>query len=377
MNYGVKMSFFGLILKNPFRNKTRAFLAITGISIGIATIIALGLVTDGLKLSTESTLKAGDADFTISEANSMGFGASYIDVERIDDIKQIDGIKNVVGVFMTAYPMDTGVFMLMGINANDLSIAGVEILEGKPFTNGSTNEVILGKKASKTLDKQVGDQIIFHDETFTITGIYETGNIWEDGGAFMSISTLQNLSNQEAKISMMFVKIDDNASLDEVTNLVDEKYSNELTTIKSVEEFNKVNKGLSTIETATWAISVLAILIGGIGVVNTMIMSVYERTREFGVLKAIGWKNKRILTMIIGESLVITIIAAAIGMMLGVVIVNLILMVPSVGGFIEPVHSINLFVRGFIIALFVGIIGGIYPAYRATRLSPTEALRYE
>jgi putative ABC transport system permease protein len=374
---GDKMSFWGLILKNPFRNKTRTALAIMGISIGIATIIALGLVTDGLKLSTESTLKAGDADFTVTEANSMGFGASNIDQEKIENISQIEGVSNVVGVLMNAYPLDTGVFILMGINSENLGIAGVELLEGRSFTTNSTNEVILGKKASETLDKQIGDTIDFYGEEFTVTGIYETGSLWEDGGAFMSLSTLQDLSNKDEKISMMFVKIQDQASLEEVTSQVDAKYSDELSTIKSVEEFNNVNKGLDTIDTATWAISVLAILIGGIGVINTMIMSVYERTREFGVLKALGWKDKRILTMIIGESLVITIIAALVGMVLGVVGVNLILMVPTVGGFIEPVYSLELFLRGLGIALVVGVLGGIYPAYRATRLSPTEALRYE
>jgi len=371
------MSFLGLILKNPFRNRTRTILAIVGISIGIATIIALGLVTDGLKKSTEGTLKAGDADFTVTEANSMGFGASNIDEQTIDDLKGISGVKNVVGVLMNAYPMDTGIFILMGIETDNLNLAGVEILEGRPFTSNSTNEVILGKKASETLEKKVGDEITFYGRQFTVTGIYETGSIWEDGGAFMSLSTLQNLSNKEGKISMMFVKINEQSSLDQVTSQIDQKYSNELTIIKSVEEFNKVNKGLDTIDTATWAISILAILIGGIGVVNTMIMSVYERTREFGVLKALGWRDRRILTMIICESLVITVIAAAIGMVLGVLAVNLILMIPTVGGFIEPVYSVGLFIKGMIIALLVGVIGGIYPAYRATRLSPTEALRYE
>src|SRR5690606_5420607 len=99
--------------------------------------------------------------------------------------------------------------------------------------------------------------------------------------------------------------------------------------------------------------------------------------REFGVLKALGWRDRRILTMIICESLVITVIAAAIGMVLGVMAVTIILMIPTVGGFIEPVYSVGLFIKGMIIALLVGVIGGIYPAYRATRLSPTEALRYE
>jgi putative ABC transport system permease protein len=176
---------------------------------------------------------------------------------------------------------------------------------------------------------------------------------------------------------MIFVKIDNDAQLQDVTDSIENTYSNKLTTIKSVDDFNRVNKGLSSIDTASWAISLLAILIGGIGVINTMVMSVYERTREIGVLKAVGWKDKRILTMIMGESLVLTIFAALIGIIMGVVAVNLILLSPSVGGFIKPVYSPLTFIKGFGVAILVGLIGGLYPAYRASRLSPTEALRYE
>jgi putative ABC transport system permease protein len=201
--------------------------------------------------------------------------------------------------------------------------------------------------------------------------------MWEDGGGFMSLSRLQNLDSKQKQVSMIFVKLDKHADLEEVTKMIDKTYPDELVTIKTIEDFNKVNKGLETIDTASWAISLLAILIGGIGVVNTMIMSVYERTREIGVLKAVGWKNRRIMSMILGESLVLTLIAFLIGLIIGVTAVEMLLKLPSMGGFITPVYSIDLFMKALGIAIFVGVLGGLYPAYRASHLSPTEALRYE
>ncbi|BDZ70776.1 ABC transporter permease [Methanobacterium petrolearium] len=371
------MSFLSFIVKNPFRNRTRSILAIVGIAIGIATIVALGIVTDGLKESTESTLKAGQADFTITKANSGGFFSSTLNQSYVGEVQNITGVKEAVGVLVNTYSLNGDAFILMGISPDKLELANINLQEGNAFTSNGSNELILGKRASQSLNKHVGDTVTLFGSDFKITGIYETGNMWEDGGAFLNLEKLQNLTDNQGKVTMIFVKIDNDAQLQDVTDSIEDTYPNKLTTIKSVDDFNRVNKGLSSIDTASWAISLLAILIGGIGVINTMVMSVYERTREIGVLKAVGWKNKRILTMIMGESLVLTIFAALIGIIMGVVAVNLILLSPSVGGFIKPVYSPLTFIKGFGVAILVGLIGGLYPAYRASRLSPTEALRYE
>ena len=137
-----------------------------------------------------------------------------------------------------------------------------------------------------------------------------------------------------------------------------------------------MNNGLEVINSGAWAVSLLAILVGGIVVIVTMMKAVGERTREIGVLRAIGWTQKRILAMIIGESLVISLIAIVVGLAIGIGIVELISTMQLMRG-IVPSFSTLLLLKGVGVALFLGIVGGLYPAYRASRLSPTEALRYE
>ncbi|MCC7558305.1 MAG: ABC transporter permease [Methanobacteriaceae archaeon] len=383
------MSYLSLILKNPFRNKTRSSLAIIGIAIGIATIVGLGLLTGGLKASTESTLKAGAAEITVVQANSgMGIVGSTgtIDESRVADIQELSGVKDVAGVLTTTY-MDSnssggsfrsGQIFITGINSNKLNLANIESVNGTIFSNGNTNEIIMGKTASENLNKTVGDTINLFGTEFKITGTFESGNIMTDSGIFMSLDTLQSLTNKTGTVSTIYVKIADNANVTTVSKAIDNAYPNELSASSAAAQANRMNEALSTIDTATWAISLLAIFIGAVGVINTMIMSVYERTREIGVLKAVGWKERRILGMILGESIVLTLIAAVVGSILGIVAVTVgLMLISNVGSVITPVYSVDLFLRAFAVALFVGIIGGIYPAYRASRLPPTEALRYE
>ncbi|WP_335645298.1 ABC transporter permease [Methanobacterium subterraneum] len=370
------MSFLTFILKNPFRNKTRSALAIVGIAIGIATIIALGIVTDGLKESTQSTLKSGGSDFTVTEANSPGLGSSKINESRVNDLKNFQGVDDAVGVLIVNRVVGGDLFTVMGIEKQSLTVGEINIIDGNEFSENG-DEIIIGKRASPSLNKTVGDTVKLFSQEFKIVGIFETGSMWEDAGSFMSLPLLQELAEKPDEVSMIFVKIKPDSNLEEITSKVEGNYTDELVTIKTIEDFNRVNKGLETIDSAAWAISLLAILIGGIGVINTMVMSVYERTREIGVLKASGWKNHRIMMMIIGESVVLTLVSYIIGLIIGVGVVELILSSPSMGSFIQPVYSAELFLKALGIAFLVGVIGGLYPAYRASRLAPTEALRYE
>ena len=199
-----------------------------------------------------------------------------------------------------------------------------------------------------------------------------------DNGILMPLSTLQNLTSNNGKVSDVLVKVTDNANVTSVSNSITSTYPNELSTTTAASSADRINQGLGFIDTASWAISLLAIFIGAVGVINTMVMTVYERTREIGVLKAVGWKDSRILGMILGESIVLTLLAFVIGSIIAVVGVEVLLtLVPSVGNVITPSLSIDIFLRAFAVAVIVGVIGGLYPAYRASRLSPTEALRYE
>ena len=396
------MKFRSLIFKNIFRNKSRSILAVIGIAIGVAAVVGLGLITDDLTQSTESALTAGAADFSvINSTNSQsgsgggpGFGNNQlISQATVGQISQVKGVSSAVGELRTSTNLgnttntstnsssSTGfgadfrsMTSIIGIDSSDLSMDDIAMTNGTAFSND--NQVIIGQTAAQRLNKTVGNTITISNKTFTVTGIYETGNFMDDRGIAMSLTALQNLTGDTGQVSLILVKASNGTDPTALANTIQQNYPNDLSTSTSLSGNNRMNNGLQVISSGAWAVSLLAILIGGIIVIVTMMKAVSERTREIGVLRAIGWTQRRILGMIIGEALVLSVIAVVVGLLLAVGIVELISLTHLLRG-VNPSFSLLLILKGIGVALFLGIIGGIYPAYRASRLSPTEALRYE
>ena len=377
------MSFISLIFKNPFRNKSRALLAIIGIGIGIGTIVALGSITAGLTQTMNETLSVGGADFSIlsKESDAMGtpYGTATIDEKWLNQIKNINGVKNVEGVYIGMMPIENNPYaMLIGIDPNNdfnVSSMKIKITKGRTIKDDS-KELLIGKLASEDFNKTVGDNITIKNVKFTIVGVFESGDPSQDGGLLTSIKDVQNVMDDAGKVSILYVYVESGVDVEKVTKEIGNKYGDNLSTVTSITEIEMVAESLDMVNAASWGISLLAIVIGGIGIINTMIMSVYERTREIGVLKAVGWKGSRILGMILGESLVLTFTAGIVGSLIGILGIELLTYLNILGA-MAPVYNIETFAQAFGVAIVVGLIGGFYPAWRASRLPPTEALRYE
>ncbi len=369
------MSFLKFILKNPFRRKTSAILAIVGIAIGIIVIVALGGITDGLVNTFEDTIHAGGADFQISgkETGDSAYGTNTINASWTDKIAEVPGVDEAYPIYVVLTSVgDDYMNTLIGINPNGTELADLSIKEGRIMDDGK-NEVILGEIYADDNNYSVGDNIKVDGEEFEIVGIYQSGDSNMAGGVFTSISKVGELMDDEDSISNIYVKVNKGEDPQAVADRIDEKYGDNITTITSVMEMEQMASMLDMLQASTWAISLLAIVVGGLGIINTMLMSVFERTREIGVLKAVGWSNRKILTMIVGESLVITILSAIIGSVIGFSACTL--LAPMIG--IDPLFTPKIFVQAFSVAIVVGIIGGLYPAIKAVKLPPTEALRYE
>jgi putative ABC transport system permease protein len=174
---------------------------------------------------------------------------------------------------------------------------------------------------------------------------------------------------------MYMVKIHDPSQAREVVEIINTQFPEVHASLTG--EFAEQMPDFEAIDAMMAAISFLAIFVGGLGVMNTMLMAVLERTREIGVLRALGWRRRRILGMILQEAVLLGILGGFTGILIALGLGFLFSKTPMVGEMLAPVWEMDIFIRAIAIALFLGILGGIYPAIRATRLQPIEALRYE
>ena len=262
---------------------------------------------------------------------------------------------------------------ILGIEASKLSLAGIDELNGTAFEDNS-KEAIIGSQYAMMNNLSIGDNITIHNTEFEITGIYETGSMFADSTIYVPIDTLQNISECD-EYSSVLVKTAEDANDTIISDKIKDKFY-DLSTLTSDEISSMMTNVTGILNTASLAVSGLAIIVGAIGIINTMVMTVYERTKEIGVLKSIGWKPRRILLMIMGETLVLTILSGIVGSVFGILISEIGVMLLDAGDF-SLGYDPQAFILAFGITIFVGLIGGIYPAYKASKLAPTEALRYE
>jgi putative ABC transport system permease protein len=371
------MSFLALILKNLLRQPVRTGLAILGIGIGITTIVALGAITGGLKGSMEDVISPGESDFIVGQRGTADFTFSTVTEQELAAVKAVPEVEWAHGMLVHVSRVGNNpFFVIAGMIPEELAETDPEIIEGTLISPGATSEIILGERAASDLDVTVGDELSIDASTFTVVGIHRSSTVWLDSGALAPLEQVQELARKPDVVTIAYVKVVDSADPRDVAVMIEEEIPT-LVAIASVADFGEIDQGFEMLDAANLAISLLAVGIGAIGVMNTMIMSVFERTREFGVLRAVGWSGQRIIRMIIGEAIVLCVIAAVVGMVLGILAAQAILLIGTVSNFLQLAYTPEIFVRALAVAVIVALVGAAYPVFRAIRLSPMEALRHE
>jgi putative ABC transport system permease protein len=238
---------------------------------------------------------------------------------------------------------------------------------------------------ARNLGKKVGDALEIEGQDFRVVGIFESFNVFENGSAVVLLSDLQQLMDRPGQVTGFQVVLADTpdrkAAIErvrqEIEDLKDRHGRPWRLSALPTHDYIKSTSQIQLAQVMAWVTSVIALVIGAIGVLNTMIMSVFERTREIGILRAIGWRRGRVVRLILYESLVLSLAGAVLGILGAVLLVRLLSALPASSGFVHGGIAPEVMAQGLLIALAVGLIGGVYPALRGSRLLPTEALRHE
>lgn len=371
------MSFVSLLFRNLIRQKVRTGLTVLGICVGITTVVALGVITGGLKEMAGDILRAGESDFMVAQKGSADLAFSAVSDADRAAVSEVEGVADATGVLVHVTRVGSNpYFFIMGVAPEDLSFAGLQMVEGETLQPGDTGKILLGTGAARNLNLSAGDVISIDQSDVTVAGIYRTGDNLQDGGAFMALSDLQEITGRVGTVTMVYIAVAEGYSVDDVASQINATFAN-LISVTNVQEYGEVDQGMEIMDAVNLAISLLAVGIGAIGVMNTMIMSVFERTREIGILKAVGWRNRMVLNLIVGESLVLCFVAAVVGIIGGILLSRAVLLIPAVGHLLSPSYTADVFIRALGVAVIVALVGAAYPALRATRMTPMEALRHE
>jgi putative ABC transport system permease protein len=369
------VSFVTVVVRGLIRRRTRTTLTLLGISIGIAAVVALVGLSRGLNKSWAAGMKARGTDVVVSNMTSSlvpkPFNANVRD--RIAHLPHIAATCTLLVDLMSVE--NTEMIMVSGREWGGFAWGNLKLLSGRMPKDAQEKAVVLGRTAADVLKKKVGDSVQIETADLKVVGIVD-GNAWvENGSVILSMPLLQEITGDQDRINVIDVRLASGTSKADVQSLCEQinQLVPEARAIVASENLNQSE--ISRIVGAmSWSTSLLAVLVGVLGVMNTMLMNVFERTPEICVLLALGWKRRRIVELVLWESAILGLLGGIIGVIIGVLGVRLLGATPSIKGLLEPDIGVRLLAVSVAIAILVGVVSGLYPAWRSSRVTPSQAL---
>jgi putative ABC transport system permease protein len=375
---GRDVTFLGLVVHNVWAKRFRSLLTALAVAIGVSTILVLGIVTESLRTSAASILQVGKADFTVAQKGASEILDSVMTEQQLAGLQQTPGVRSAIGVLLDTEKLndDNPLFVEIGIDPADLQPFGVTILRGRAFDPKAKDEMILGWRLAQDLGVEPGDTLDVAGGRKTVTGIFSTGNVFGDQAGMFPLIPFQAWERQPSGLSLAFLKVDKGASVRNVQRRITAENRN-LTTIETVAQFGRADRNFKFITAADTAARFVAVIVGAIIVANSMLLSLLERTREFGVMRSIGWPRWRVVALVMSEAVVISFLGAALGVGLSVGVTVILSHVSSLVGILNPNYEAATFFRALVAAAAIGVLGALYPAIRVGFLTPREAMSRE
>lgn len=372
------MYFATIAFKNILRRKMRTFFTVIGIGVAVGAFIALVGLSRGLENAWMQALLERDTHAFAVPRGVIDVLSASIDQRMSTKMSKIEGVVSVSGELVDLVDLDSGEMIIVaGWPLESYLWQSLELASGTPPTPETPNGVILGAEVAKTLGYSMGEQFDLHTMTFTLVGISKPGGVMRNQAMLVSLSALQDLNNRQGQVSTLNFKFDSGPNRQKATKIL-QRLRDAFPDFVFTEALDiaKNNKILSLFEAMAWGTSVIALFIGLVVIINTLLMSVMERTSEFGLLSALGWSEQRIISLIIIEANILSVLGGAVGVCFGLVGLQIVSHSPQLKGLIQPVVHLHLLVEVLIATTVLGLAGSIYPAWRANRLSPSEALRH-
>ena len=382
------MNFLTLVAKNLLRRKARTLLTCVGIAVAVCAVVALLGVADGFERGFIEAFEGRGVDLIVVEGGVAEQLTSSMDESLGARLRTLAGVRDVACVLLEVLSLEKegllGV-MVQGWPADCVMFRDLKIVAGRAVAPGETNAAVIGAVLANSLKKSVGARLEIDREEFTIVGVFESFNVFENGSVIVPLVELQRVMIRPQQVTAFSVLLEDGgdkatraaAVCRAVEGLRDEKGRLLRLSALPTRDYVAGTLQIRMARGMAWVTSAIALLIGAIGMTNTMTTSVLERTREIGILRALGWRQSRLLRMILSEAMLLCLAGAVLGIGAAAGMLHALTSVPSVNGFVRGDVAPPVIALGLLLAAVVGVAGSLYPAWYATRLAPTEALRHE
>lgn len=397
-------------VKNLRKRKLRSWLTILGVVIAVAIIFILISLSVGLQNAINEQFRMlGSDKFFIMPKGQAGApgsgGAVELTTKDVEAIGKVQGIQSVSyfvgGNAKIEFDEKVRYFIAAGIPMDQVEIfkaiyeaSDIKADEGRLFEKGDKGVVMLGSdyKSGNMFPKPIraGDKVKINDREFKVKAILTPiGNPSDDKNIYMTLEDFKEMFNSGDRVDQILVQVNSGENINDIADKVDKRLvkfrgltekTKDFTILTPEELLRSFGTILNIITGFLVGVAAISLLVGAVGIANTMFTSVLERTREIGTMKAVGARNSDILLIFLIEAGLLGLIGGIIGITLGAGVSKIVEIIASqqLGtNLLQAAFPVYLIIGCLAFALLAGTISGIIPAYRASRLSPVDALRYE
>jgi putative ABC transport system permease protein len=370
------LSLTRFVWKNLWRRRLRTVLTLCGIGMAIGAFVGLVGFSSAFESEWLRIYSSSGTDIAVIQQTFLN---TSMDESAGTKLKSLPLVAQATPVIFNLMDLTTDVNALAyGWKADSYELDSLQILAGQRFRDGHP-EVMLGDLLADNLKKKVGDTLEIQSSPFTVCAIYHGGSGLQADAVIMPLDQLQELSSLQGKVSTFDVRLrpaPEGESQERYLKRAQTQIESALPGLHAVPAAERAhnNQFVQLAHASAWGTSSIALLIGILGIANTMAMSVYERTREIGILRALGWKRGQVLILIQLEAAILGLGGGFFGIVFGWCALHLLAALPQTASIVST-SPVLLLAESLGIAVLAGLIAGALPAWRAAKLSPVEALR--
>ncbi len=362
-----------IITTNLLRSRARTVFTAGGVAVGVATIVALLSFTQGLRDTADEFIHLGGSELGIFQANVSDPTASILPASIVGRIAAQPDVAAATPLLLMIEAVEsTPSAVVFGADPGGFFTHNLVIVAGERARSGG-REILIGDRLAEQLHLAPGGMLVVKGQTYRVAGVYHSGVLFEDSGAVLALAQAQQLSGRAGEETDVVVQLAPGAHASAAGTAIEHSFPG-TQVISDPQQALRAGANGTLISNAILVIVVIALIVGAISVANTMAMSIMERQGELALLSTVGWSPTRVASLIFGEGIAVSMLGAALGLLIGVIGGGLLVHALGVSAYVSPSVTAWGLGRALLVGVAIGVLGGIYPAWRVTRMTPLKAL---